>query len=317
MIRWPRFAIPRCRLKRFFLRITILALLLAGDANGAHAAPCPPPAPARLDGIAAYLAKRYHLGPNQVPKLIDVTQANEACFWKLHFDFPSPKLDLTIFLSPDQRYLTGSLYDVDLDPSIDEIRRMKERMVLLTAGSPPSRGPANAPVTIVEFEDFECPFCKQLNDTLNRDILPEYGDRVRIVFRQFPLRDHPWARDAAVATVCAARQGNTAFWQVSNHIFAAQQRIQPATVRSEIEAFIRENPTMDWSAWSGCLGDPSANRQIDQDIELGRRNGVDSTPTLIINGVELHGAVSADVLRRVITAGGPPSPSLQVQAKPQ
>jgi predicted DsbA family dithiol-disulfide isomerase len=156
----------------------------------------------------------------------------------------------------------------------------------------PALGPADAPVTIVEFSDFQCPYCAQL-DPILRDVLARYGTKVRLVYRQFPLRMHRDAAKAAEASLCASDQGK--FWELHDRLFGDQadlelDRLKAAAAGLGLQA----------EAFSGCLESGKYKSAVAYDIEEGTRNGVSGTPTCFVNGRLLTGAQSFAAISQVV-----------------
>jgi protein-disulfide isomerase len=145
----------------------------------------------------------------------------------------------------------------------------------LLAGAAPAFGPDAAKVTIVEFSDFQCPYCAQAGDTVKR-IREVYGDRVRFVFRQFPLSFHEHARAAAQAALAAHAQGK--FWPYHDRLFEHQGALD----RKSLEGYAQELG-LDLVAFKKSLDDKAFENQIESDIALGRSAKVDGTPTMFIN----------------------------------
>ncbi len=147
----------------------------------------------------------------------------------------------------------------------------------------PSRGPVNAPVTIVEFGDFECPFCGGLHPTLQA-VRRNYPDQVRIVFRQFPLIfTHQYAQKAAEASLCAHEQDR--FWEFHDSLFENQEDIDvPALKRRAVEF------GLDTARFDECLDSGEKWADAEADIEEGVNAAVFSTPTMFINGLIMEGS---------------------------
>ena len=167
------------------------------------------------------------------------------------------------------------------------------RMDIDIAGEP-SKGPEDAPVTIVEFSDFQCPFCSRVLPTL-RQVEQNYGDRVRLVFKQFPLRNlHPDAQKAAEASLCAHDQGK--FWQMHDAMFADQSGLGVPGL--EAKASRRSGSTPRSS--------PSASRPgryaaaVQEDLDQGGEAGVSGTPAMFVNGRFVSGAVPYEQIAQVI-----------------
>jgi len=142
-------------------------------------------------------------------------------------------------------------------------------------GDAPSFGPADARVTIVEFSDFQCPYCAQASETVKR-IREAYGDKVHLIFRQFPLSFHEHAREAAEAALAAHAQGK--FWPYHDHLFTHQN----ALGHNQLESYARELG-LDMPKFKKSLDAHAFNVQIEADITLGRTAKVDGTPTMFIN----------------------------------
>jgi predicted DsbA family dithiol-disulfide isomerase/Skp family chaperone for outer membrane proteins len=155
------------------------------------------------------------------------------------------------------------------------------RAQLSTEGFP-TKGPANAPVTIVEFSDFECPYCGGLFPTLQQ-VEKNYAQQIRIVYRQFPLANiHPHAQKAAEASLCANDQKK--FWEMHDSMFGNQKELSMADLKQRAVDL-----KMDAQAFNTCLDSGKYVAAIQADIQEGARNGVNGTPALFINGRFLSG----------------------------
>jgi predicted DsbA family dithiol-disulfide isomerase len=166
------------------------------------------------------------------------------------------------------------------------------RTEISTAGHP-AHGPANAPVTIVEFADFECPFCGGLYPTLKL-VERNYADKVRFVYRQFPLTNiHRFAQKAAEASLCAHDQKR--FWEFHDSMFSDQSRLDVAALKQRAAAL-----GLNAAAFNTCLDSGSKAEAIRKDTEEARKAGVSSTPTLFINGRLMTGNRSYAEIREVI-----------------
>lgn len=166
------------------------------------------------------------------------------------------------------------------------------RMEIDTAGEP-AMGPEDAPVTIVEFSDFECPFCSRVVPTLEQ-VKENYGDQVRLVFKQFPLRQiHPNAQKAAEASLCAHDQGK--FWEMHDAMFANQKNLSVPALKSQAEGL-----GLDAGQFAECLDSGRYAEVVQEDLEQGSAAGVSGTPALFVNGRFLSGAVPYEQIAQVI-----------------
>jgi len=166
------------------------------------------------------------------------------------------------------------------------------RTMIATAGRP-SKGPANAPVTIVEFSDFECPFCRALFPTLQR-IESDYNDKLRVIYLQFPLASmHTHARKAAEASLCAYEQDK--FWQFHDAMFNDQQHLAVEDLKRKAEIL-----SLDMKAFNTCLDSEKYLAEIQSDMEEGVRVGISGTPAMFINGRLLIGAQPYADIQKII-----------------
>jgi protein-disulfide isomerase len=157
----------------------------------------------------------------------------------------------------------------------------------------PSRGPAAAPVTIVEFSDFECPYCGGLFPTL-KQVEKNYPQQVRIVYRQFPLTNiHPHAQKAAEASLCANDQQK--FWEFHDSMFSNQSELSVADLKQRAVDL-----KLNTQAFNQCLDSGKHATAIQADIQEGARNGVSGTPALFINGRLLSGNQPYAEIKNVI-----------------
>ena len=229
---------------------------------------------------------------------------------------------IRFLLSQDNKTLAQfTKYDISQDPK-----------GLVSGSNRPARGgPANAPVLIVGFDDLECPFCAKMHAQLFPALTERYKDQVRIVYRDFPLDQHPWAMRAAINANCLAAQSPTGYWNLVDYIHS-----HASTLGGEEKSLAKANDTLDTltrdeakrqnvdlAALNACIAkqDDSA---VKASVKEAEALGVDSTPALFINGAKLEGAVPLEYVYKMIdnalTASGqtpPPPPVPSPSQTPQ
>ena len=182
---------------------------------------------------------------------------------------------------------------------LDSLRRQAKIQILLsppfvpvTLDDAPVRGPKNAPVAFVEFADFECPFCRQMQPQIEK-LLKEYNGKVALYFKDFPLPIHPHAEKAAEAARCAAEQG--AFWDYHDVLFREGSNLEVSQLKEFARALGK-----DTARFNTCLDAGGEASAIEKDLAQGRRLGIAGTPGFFINGHFLSGVVSYETLREVV-----------------
>ena len=202
-------------------------------------------------------------------------------------DGKNPKQDVKVLLSQDGKHLIVSeLYNMSIDP-----RQLALRTISLH--DEPSQGPTTAPVTIVEYADLQCPTCARMQDFLENTLLPRYGNKVRLVFKEYPLPMHDWSMTAAIADECAFEINPAAYVPLRSAIFKNQQLINITNVRDTVLAF-GEQAGVDRVQLAGCIDAKSSLPRIQRDMAEAKRINVDRTPTLFINGRLMIGLPSED-----------------------
>jgi protein-disulfide isomerase len=167
------------------------------------------------------------------------------------------------------------------------------RASVAVTGDDPSQGSATAPVTVVEYSDFQCPFCGRVVPTL-KDIRTKYGDKVRLVWKDFPLTQiHPQAFVAAQAGNCAREQGK--FWEYHDRLFANQQALQPEFLKK-----YAAEVGLDAAKFNTCLDSSKYEARVQESLGAGTRLGITSTPTVYINGRMVNGAQPIEVFQTLI-----------------
>ena len=166
------------------------------------------------------------------------------------------------------------------------------RQTVKMASGSPSRGPANAPIEVIEFSDFQCPFCQRVGPAVTQ-VLTTYGDRIRLVYREYPLPNHPNARQASEAGLCANEQDK--FWQYHDRMFANQQRLGAADLKQHAVDL-----GLDATRFNACLDSHKYAQHVEADVNAGNDAGVNGTPAFFINGRMISGAQPFEAFKKII-----------------
>jgi len=235
--------------------------------------------------IEAYLRHLYAFGPDValVVGPLKETPVEGLMVTDIDVTIGENKEAAKFYVSKDGKFLfRGELSDLTKDPLADN--RAQIQMT-----DAPSLGDPKAPVTLVEYSDFECPVCRNLHDVL-RGLLPNYAGKVRVVFKDFPLEQlHPWARTAAIAGRCAYQGDPKAFWKMYDFIYDNQELISAANAWTKMTDYAAQSG-LDTAAFKGCMASPEAAAAVNASRANGEKLEVNSTPTIFINGRRLVGA---------------------------
>jgi len=203
------------------------------------------------------------------------------------------KQDRTVLLTRDGRHLILSdLYSLAIDPKEQALRTISLTGV-------PIQGPANAPVTLVEYADLECPTCARMQAFIETQVVPRYGNKVRIVFKEYPLPMHDWSLTAAIGCQCAFELNPAAYVPLRSAIFQNQSLINITNVRETVLNY-GEQAGVDRVRLAGCLDAKSSYPRIQRDVAEAKRIDVNQTPTVFINGRMMVGLPSEDAYFQAI-----------------
>jgi protein-disulfide isomerase len=189
---------------------------------------------------------------------------------------------------------------------LERIDISQDMMSKIDVKGRPVRGNTKATVTIINFDDFQCPFCSRMHATLFPALLQAYGDRVRFIYRDYPLVEiHPWAMHAAVDANCLAEQNNEAYWDFADYVHGNQKAISG---KARPEAYANLDQIAKDQAQKHQLDQPKLQACVQKQDESGVRAsmaeadklGVDSTPTLFINGERVSGALPEEEMRAIL-----------------
>jgi protein-disulfide isomerase len=260
--------------------------------------------------------RAYYNIPPQVKILIGDLKASEFPNYsalQITFDSGTKKQSFDFLLSKDNKTLVRwTPLDISKDPYAEVMGKIN------TAGRP-VRGDKNAKVVAVNYDDFECPYCSHMHQTLFPELLKEYGDRVAFVYKDFPLVEiHPWATHAAVDANCLAAESPEAYWDFADYIHANQREVNAEKDRQKQFGIIDnltllqgQKHSVDAAKLQACVKAQN-DSEVKASMKEGESLGVSATPTLFVNGQELDGALPIEELRQVLdralTQAGVPVP---------
>jgi protein-disulfide isomerase len=296
------------------LRRTFLAVLLLTCLGcSAQSPPSPPrpvsnpsnpaPAPDITSQIERQVRAHYSLPPDVKVILGPLRPSEIANYDALTVTFVSPdkKQDFEFLLSRDHKTLMRvTRFDLTADPYAEAMKK-------IDVGGRPTRGNKDARVTVVNYDDLECPFCSRMHQVLFPGLLKEYGDRVLFIYKDYPLEDiHPWALHAAVDANCLAALNNDAYWEYVDYLHANQHAISGEKGRDAQNAeldkqanLLTEKHNLDVPKLQACLR-AQDDKAVRASIKEGEKLGVDATPTIFVNGQKLDGAVPAEDVRAAL-----------------
>jgi protein-disulfide isomerase len=302
---------------RPFKSLPTLLLAATFAALGCHAQVPPagsqtgnqlPPDVARR--VEVLLRQKASLPPGSTIAVGPRTKSSVAGYDEIAVSFTSDEgktsHPITFLISTDGKTLAQfTKFDISADP----------RELVSAAGRPWRGGADSAPVLIVGFDDLECPYCARSHATMFPAITDRYKDQVRVVYRDFPLDQHPWAMHAAVDTNCLAAQSNGGYWNVVDYIHAHAGEIgtTPGTDKApesktlpaataQLDKLTREQGAfqkIDLAKLDACIAKQDGSA-IEESKKLGSSLGVDSTPSIFINGAKIDGALPIEFLFKII-----------------
>lgn len=201
--------------------------------------------------------------------------------------------DDVVWVSDDgKHYLLGSFKNMTTNPD-------QERLAKLDLSASPVRGPKKAPVTVVQYTDFECPFCQRGYEIMQEKILKEFPGKVRWIYKSLPLVSiHPWAEPAAMGAECAKLQGEDKFWKVHDALFDAQREVTPDNLAEKLAAFVKAAGG-DVKAFEGCFEAKKTLPAVTKDAAEAESLGITGTPAFLVNGHLVSGADYLTIKRLV------------------
>jgi len=287
--------------RRAFLVLLLVCLGCSAQSGPAPNPASPSPAPSDVTrSVERHVRAQYSLPPS-VQVIVGGLRASEfANFDALTVTFSSPtkKQDFEFLLSHDHKTLIRlSRFDLTSDPYAETMKK-------IDATGRPTRGNKDAKVTVVNYDDFECPFCSRVHATLFPGLFKEYGDRILFVYKDYPIEEiHPWAMHAAVDANCLGAQNGDAYWEYADYLHNNGNAIggqkTPEGWNAELDKLATlqaQKHNLDIPKLQACLK-AQDEQAVRASIREGENLGVEATPTMFVNGQKLDGAVPAEDIR--------------------
>jgi protein-disulfide isomerase len=285
-------------LRALFVLSVFACLVLSACAEGGAAGE---PAPGELDiepvkaKVAEYMTSLY---PNISEVIIeDVTREEGFPYYKaiLLLKSGNRQQKTQVHISGDGQYLVlGQVWDLTVDPAVAKWNQKKQgaedRLAKIDLTDRPFKGNPDASVVVMEFSDYQCPYCSRAYLGLEQQLLEKYGDQIKLVFKHLPLDMHKWAKKGAVAAACAYVQDPSLFWEIHSRLFTNQKTITVDNLREKVEGFAEET-ALDKEEFLGCFDSDRTVSVVEADLSEAQQLGLRSTPTFLINGALVSGAI--------------------------
>ena len=213
----------------------------------------------------------------------------------IHASMGNQAQDFVFLISKDgSRIIQGTVFDTNSNPFKKDLDKLK------TDGAA-NFGTAGAPVVLVEFSDFECPYCKEEASMLRSNLPSTYQKQVHFYYKEFPLESiHPWSRAAAIAGRCVYHQSNDRFWDFHDWIFPHQAEITAENLREKVMEWAKGKGGIDSAQLGQCMDTKATEAEVNRNIAEAKALNIDTTPTLFVNGRRISGAFDWPSLHNII-----------------
>ena len=278
---------------RHFAILSLLATVLAGVPCSAAQVPN---SAAIHEKIITYIRERFSIPATVKVTMTDLRDTAYPDFFvtTVTLDDGKDKRTQPLFVSKNMRYIVeGSLFNLGGDPRADIVR-------LISLKDQPTQGPDNAPVTLVEYSDLECPVCARMQEELETEIVPKYGNKLRVVFKEFPLvAIHDWAQAAAIAAQCTYQLDPTKYVDFRSAVYKNQESMNGDHAR-DLLLHIAAEAGVDNMKLAACIDAKDSLPRVEANMREADALGVAQTPTSFINGKTLVGAPPAADIEKII-----------------
>lgn len=278
----------------------LLAALLFSANAGAQTAAAKPPAPSIDKKAVEDYLRHLELWLPQVKVVIGDPKPSPVdglLELPVHLSYGNISQDQSYYISRDGRHiLRASLYDLRGNPFANELRE-------LNYSNQPSFGPANAPLILALFSDFQCPLCKEEAQVVRKNVAASFPNDVRVVFFDLPLDAiHPWARPAAIAGRCVQDQNPQAFWSYFDWMYEHQAEIKAENLNDKVAEWAKTNPSVNLEKLTGCMAAKTTEPEVNRAVAEAKKLDVNATPTAFLNGRRMVGSTPWKNLEQIIKA---------------
>ncbi|HEX7362285.1 MAG TPA: thioredoxin domain-containing protein [Bryobacteraceae bacterium] len=265
------------------LSSAVCAVILVCSASASQVQPCRPFTPQQKTEVETFVQQWFKLPPTQTVSVVDSSTVDSACYRKLVFRASVPAPLLTLYLAPDGKHLISGFMDLRVDPVVAQHKMQEQLNARLTANAFLTSADSTAPIKMVVFADFQCPYCRRFFEIVQQ-LTGEERSKVQIIYRQSPLNIHAWAHNAAELTECVALQDKGAFWKLHDFLFADQEEISTENLQSKVLDFLSHKTTVSSKAVLACMNEKRFEAPLQQDEQLAMDLGINVTPSVFING---------------------------------
>jgi protein-disulfide isomerase len=274
----------------------LLLLCSARPALAQSAVPIPTD-PARDVALKSFLQKKFKIPSPDYIKLGPAFQSPIDGLFARQITVSNEQgqsVSTTVFFNKDEtKAVLGQYIDISSEPW------GRVNMGVASLDDRPTQGPADAPVTIVEFADFECPFCAHAFSVLETLVNTTYKGKVKVIFKNYPLNVHPWAVKAAEAAECARLQNPAAFWDFARYFYSNQGSINVKNIQDHVDTLAKQHK-LDVASLNACMDSAQTEARVKQDQLDGNSLHVSSTPTFFVNGIPIVGLADGKIMGFVI-----------------
>jgi len=297
--------------RRAFVALLVICLGCSAQSPPSSAGSAATSSPASTAGASAapgsdltrsierQVRAHYSLPPD-VKVIVGALRASEFANYDtetITFASPDKKQDFEFLLARDHKSLLRmTKLDLTADPYADIMKK-------IDVSGRPTRGNKDAKVTVINYDDFECPYCARMHATLFPGLFKEYGDRVLFIYKDYPLEEvHPWAIHAAVDASCLSAQNNDAYWDYADYLHGNQGSIKEKgsdgwnPELDKLAMLQGQKHNLDTTKLQACIK-AQDDKSVRASMHEGDQVGVDATPTMFVNGQKLDGAVPAEDVR--------------------